>query len=370
MTTALVLGRRRRGRDIEGGMRETTDRLVAAGWTVEARIVDTKRQLRKRTKKAVRAGADVVVAVGGDGVVSQALQRLAETNVALGIVPMGTGNLMARNLEIPKARDEAISALLEGGSRRIDLGRVELEAGRHAGRKRHFAIACGVGFDAQVMQSTTKTAKAKLGRIAYFASVFRQSGKVRNFAHEVTVDGTSRSVMATQVLVANLGSIGFGLKPKLGIKGDDGVLDVIVLSARGPLDGLLAGWEALRQRRHGRSHGGRVIRSKGRDVRVTTRRPRLVEIDGSVIGTTPIRVSIRPSALTVLVPAPKASPSAEKAPADEQAQAEEPKAEGAKPKTMAPDDDRAASNGHGAAADDAAVVQGASEPEAAGAAAG
>ena len=309
MTMALVLGRRRRGRDIEGAVRETTDKLAAAGWTVEARLVDTKRQLRKRTRKAVAAGADVVVAVGGDGAVSQVLQRLAETKVALGIVPMGTGNLLARNLEIPKARDAAVSVLLEGGSRRIDLGRVELERGRHAGRKRHFAIACGVGFDAQVMQATTKTEKARLGRIAYFASVFRQSGKVRNIGHEVTVDGTKREVMATQVLVANLGSIGFGLKPRLGIKGDDGVLDVIVMSARGPLDGLLAGWEALRQRRHGRSHGGRVLRSKGRDVRVTARRPRLVEIDGSVIGTTPITVSIRPSALTVLVPASKATPS-------------------------------------------------------------
>ena len=85
-------------------MRETRKRLEAAGWTVDGALVTTKGQLRRRVARAVKRDVDVVVAVGGDGAVSQVVQRLAGTQVALGIVPMGTGNLLAGNLGIPKGR--------------------------------------------------------------------------------------------------------------------------------------------------------------------------------------------------------------------------------------------------------------------------
>ena len=79
---------------------------------------------------------------------------------------------------------------------------------------------------------------------------------------------------------------------------------VIVVSASGPLPGLVAGWEALRQRRLVKSSGGRVFRARGREVQIETDPSRLVEIDGSVVGATPIKATIRPDALTVIVPAP------------------------------------------------------------------
>jgi YegS/Rv2252/BmrU family lipid kinase len=297
MTRALVLGRRRRGRPIGEAVAEAARQLQDAGWSVESKLVDRKRQLRRATRHAVKAGVDVVVAVGGDGAVLQVVQKVAETKVALGIVPMGTGNLLATNLGIPKSPDAAVQVLLGQRQRVIDVGQLEV------GRKRKvFTVACGVGFDAEVMDATPRSSKNRLGKLAYFASVVGQRDKLGNVRHEITIDGKTQAGPATQVFVANFGGMGFGFEPRLEVKPDDGLLDVLIVSAAGPVDGLLAGWEAIRQQRRGRSSGGRVFRARGREVRIEAEGRRLVEIDGSVVGRTPVSVTIRPAALAVLVP--------------------------------------------------------------------
>jgi len=298
VTRALVIGRRRPGRKIEQAVRETSRQLEGAGWTVESAIVDRKGQLRRRTARAVKAEVDVVVAVGGDGAVLQVVQKLAETKVALGIIPLGTGNLLAGNLGIPHGLDKAIAVLLTGGRRRIDLGRVTL-----GDEHKLFSVACGVGFDAEVMQATDKGQKVRWGKLAYVASAVRQSRRVRDVTHQITIDGVESSMEATQVFVANFGRMGLAMKPRLHVEPDDGQLDVIVVEASGRLPALLAGWEALRQGEEGESAQGHAFRAKARSIRIATEPSRLVEIDGSVIGTTPIEVSVRPAALTVVIPA-------------------------------------------------------------------
>jgi len=309
MTKALVIGRRRPGRPIRKTVRETTKRLRDAGWKVEAAVVDTKRQLRRRSARAVKDGVDVVVAVGGDGAVSQMLQAVAGTDVALGVVPMGTGNLLAGNLEIPKGL-ESVAVLADGGRRRIDLGRVRI-----GGKRRYFAIACGVGFDAEVMDATDRTEKQRLGKLAYFAGAIRRQGQVKDVAYEVTIDGEARPMDAAQILIANFGKMGAGVRSRLEVEPDDGLLDLIAISAAGPLGGLLAGLEALRQDEPGETPEGHVFRTRAGKVRVATASRRLVELDGSVVGKTPIWVSVRPAALTVIVPPGETSANPDDAPA-------------------------------------------------------
>lgn len=297
MTRAFVIGRRRRGRPIGTVVRQAGSQLEAAGWTVETALVDRKRELRKRTARAVKSRVDIVVAVGGDGAVLQVVQALAETDVALGIVPMGTGNLLAGNLRIPHKPETAVGLIIDGGRRRIDLGRVKV-----GGKRRVFSVACGIGFDAEVMQATAKKHKLRWGKLAYVASAIRRSGTVRNVAHVISIDGTETTMDAAQLFVANFGGMGMAIQPRLRVRPDDGVFEVIVVRASGALPGLLAGWEALRQRRHGETAEGHVFRAKARKVRVETEPARLVEIDGSVIGMTPLEASILPSSLTVIVP--------------------------------------------------------------------
>jgi diacylglycerol kinase (ATP) len=298
MTRALVIGRRRKGRGIGQVVRETQRRLEAAGWTVDRALVNRKSALRSHASGAAKARFDVVVAVGGDGAVLQVVQALAGTQVALGIVPLGTGNLLAGNLRIPHRPDRAADMLVTGGRRRIDLGRVAV-----AGKRELFAVACGVGFDAEVMKATGKSQKLRWGKLAYVASAIRQRRRVRNVVHEITLDGVHNTMDATQVFIANFGRMGLAMEPHLEIRPDDGVLDVIVVRASGPLPGLLAGWEALRQGDLGKSSKGHVFRAQAREIRIETEPSRLVETDGSVVGTTPIKASIQPAALTVIVPA-------------------------------------------------------------------
>jgi YegS/Rv2252/BmrU family lipid kinase len=300
MTRALVIGRRREGRPIGHAVRETAHRLEGAGWTVDSELVDRKRDLRKFAARAVKQEVDVVVAVGGDGAVLQVVQSLADSQVALGIIPLGTGNLMAGNLGIPKRLDRAIEVLMGGGRRRIDLGRLRI-----GGKRWLFSVACGIGFDAEVMEATETEQKQRWGKLAYVASAMRQSRRVHDVTHAMTIDGVESAMEATQVFIANFGRMGLAMKPRLNIEPDDGVLDVIVLQATGRLPGLLAGWEALNQGEEGESSGGHAFRAQAHEVLIDSEPSRLVEIDGSVVGSTPIKVSIRPAALSVVIPKPE-----------------------------------------------------------------
>jgi diacylglycerol kinase (ATP) len=295
---AVVLGRRRKGRKIGSAVREVHRLLVAAGWQVESSVVRRKSELRRATASAVKSGAEVVLAVGGDGAVLQVVNGLAETKVALGIVPKGTGNLLAGNLGIPRRLERAVDVVVSGRRRRIDLGHLQVD-----GKERVFAVACGVGFDARVMRATGNVGKRRWGKLAYVANAIREAMTLRNVEHRITLDGVDTTTEAAQVFIANFGRLGLLVEPRRKIQPDDGLLDVIVVRASGPLPGLLAGWETIRQRDLGESGPGHVFRAQAHEVHIATQPARLVEIDGSVIGETPISASIRSGALTVIEPA-------------------------------------------------------------------
>ena len=297
MTRAFVVGRRRKGRKIREVVREVERLLQAGGWEVDSQVVTRKRDLRRRTAAAVEAHYDVVVAVGGDGAVLEAASALAETKVALGIIPTGTGNLLAGNLKIPNGPAAAVRVLLTGRRRRIDVGRVTINGEHH-----DFTVACGVGFDAEVMDATGTVQKLRWGRLAYLANAIAQTGSIRNVTHEITLDGVQSTMEAAQVFIANFGRMLPMVAPRRRVRPDDGLLDVIVIRASGPVPGLLAGWEALLQTELGESSGGRVFRAQAREVRIETEPSRLVETDGSVVGKTPLVASILPGALIVMVP--------------------------------------------------------------------
>ena len=298
MTRAFVVGRIRRGREIEPTVRQVRDSLRAAGWKVKSKVVTRRLAMTRRAAKAVKAGCDVVVVVGGDGAVLRVASALADSKTALGIIPAGTGNLLAANLGIPKHRVRATRTIVGGQTRRIDLGRVTVE-----GAHRDFAVACGVGFDARVVRATGTREKLRWGRLAYFAHVFQQGATIHNVEHELILDGVSTRTDAAQVFVANFGRMLPWVAPQLPVEPDDGMLDVVVVRASGPVSALLAGWEALRQADVGESDGGHVYRARAKEVTIKTTPPRLVEADGSDVGTTPVTITVLPDALTVLVPA-------------------------------------------------------------------
>jgi len=272
--------------------------LTRAGWSVDAVEASEPAVIRRLASAAVADGRELVVAIGGDGTVIEAAMALIGTGVPLGVVPGGTGNLLARNLRIPLSPAGAAKVVANGRPRQLDVGRVDWVA-----ETRCFAIACGTGFDARVLSATDANRKRRWGRIAYVGTALALTERLRNVRHEITVDGERLELDAAEILIANVGEIVPGIvRPRLPIAPDDGLLDVIVLRAGDRVEGLRGVWEALGQAAPGLHPGGRLYRARAREIRVEAAEPQPVELDGDVHGETPFSATVIPGAISVLVP--------------------------------------------------------------------
>lgn len=174
------------------------------------------------TKRAVRAGTDAVVAVGGDGLVNLALQAVATTGTPLAVAPAGTGNDFARLLGVPLG-DPAAAAdiVVEGTVRTIDLGRVQ---------ERWFATVLCSGFDALVTERAN-TLRWPTGRLRYNLAMMLELRKFRPIRYRIELDGTSIDVDATLVTVGNGPTYGGGMAICPSARADDGLFDVTVVKA-------------------------------------------------------------------------------------------------------------------------------------------
>ena len=218
--------------------------------------------------QAVRDGARVVVAVGGDGTVRACLDALTGTQTALGVVPTGTGNLLARNLGLPDDPVQALELVIGGDRRTMDVGRANGEA---------FAVMAGTGFDALMIRDADARVKDRLGAAAYVFSALRhlRSDLVET---RLRVDGeVVLDARTAMVLIGNCGRLQAGVEVFPEARTDDGRLDVAALSPRSVLDWLRVGIALLRRRP---APDRLVRRFSGAHVDVRTRVPRAWELDG------------------------------------------------------------------------------------------
>jgi YegS/Rv2252/BmrU family lipid kinase len=237
-------------------------------------------------------GLDLVVAAGGDGTVAAAIDGLAGRAVPLGIVPLGTGNLVARELDIPLAVSDAV-ALLAGAPRprRIDALRVNGRA---------YVLNASVGISATIMGDTSREEKHLLGPMAYVGTGIWRAPACRPERMEVVVDGQSRAFLAMDVAVINCGILTRTIYPHVAdARVDDGALDVLVLRVRGLLDYPRYFLDLLLRRPA--TPLASYLRAR-RQVTIRTRRPAAVQADGDIIGETPVTIEVLPSAVTILVP--------------------------------------------------------------------
>jgi diacylglycerol kinase family enzyme len=187
---------RTRPRSVDAVMRT----LEAAGWSTELAATTGPGDARRLAAEGVALGVDVVAVFGGDGTTMQAAASLVGTDVSLGVIPGGTGNLLAGNLRIPSSPARAARALVTATPRPFDLGRMERADGTH-----YFAVACGAGYDARVMAGTLSEQKRRWGMGAYVATTLRLIGEIRSTEHVITIDGVEYDANAAMVLVANCG---------------------------------------------------------------------------------------------------------------------------------------------------------------------
>ena len=272
------------------------DVLRSGDWRVELARTTGPGDARRLAAEGVAGGMDIVAVLGGDGTAMQAASALVGTGVALGVIPGGTGNLLAGNLRIPSAPVAAARALLTAHPVRLDLGQVERADGPH-----FFGVAAGVGYDARVMGATGAAGKRRWGMGAYVASTFRLLPHLRSVVHRVTVDGVSFDAPATLVLVANCAEICPPyIRLRRDVAPDDGLLDVFVVRADGMWQAFRAIWDVLRERNSLAGGRGLVAHVKGREVRIEPEHPEPVELDGDAVGETPFVATVLPGAVSVL----------------------------------------------------------------------
>jgi undecaprenyl-diphosphatase len=263
----------------------------------------------------------MVVAAGGDGTVRACAQALAGTQVPLAIVPLGTANLVARALGLPRGTRGALAAAFSGHERRIDLASARLTASapltdtarraggagsaegpgttEHAGTLT-FAAMAGIGLDAQVVAATPRLLKRRAGWLAYAAAgAAHLTG--RGVWFTVRLDGGEPLARRARcVVVGNAGLLpgGFALLPRARL--DDGVLDVGILAPAGPGDWLRVAHRVVTG--NGRD-GPQLETYRARQVEIRAETPLPREVDGEVI--TPGRwltVTLLRRSLTVRVP--------------------------------------------------------------------
>ena len=245
----------------------------------------------------VAGGAlDAVFTLGGDGTAMEVVGALAGGDTPVGILPGGTGNLIARTLGTPLGVGAAVRALLDGHVARIDLG-VVTAAG---GALRHFAFAAGVGIDARMIEETPTRLKRRLGVLAYALTAGRAVLARDRVAVRVVVDGEEIRRDAVAVMVVNFGAVlGDLFRFGPGIRHDDGKLDLCLFSPDTVADAVRVLWRLTRKDfRDDRS----MIFRAGREFLIEPATPRVAQADGELLGRTPITVHVAPLAATLLVP--------------------------------------------------------------------
>lgn len=257
--------------------------------------VPKSRKAPKRVRKAIKAGPDLLLVWGGDGMVQRSLDALAGTKggskIPVGIIPAGTANLLATNLGVPHELSEAVRIAFHGRRRKLDLGVLNGE---------HFAVMAGIGFDGAMIHDADGKLKDRMGKLAYVWTGLRHLDDPAPKA-KIKVDGTNWfSDEASCVLVGNVGTVTGGIAAFDEAKPDDGWLDVGVATARGAMQwARTMGRMAL-----GRSEDSPFVHmTRARRVDVKLWEPLTYELDGGARAPARrIRVEVNPAAVKVCVP--------------------------------------------------------------------
>jgi YegS/Rv2252/BmrU family lipid kinase len=249
-----------------------------------------------QARDAVEQGAEVVFVCGGDGTVMACVGALAGTDAALAVLPAGTGNLLAANLGLPDDAAAGVTVATEMGRRRLDVGVVE---------GRCFVVMAGMGFDADMVASTSETLKARIGVGAYVWSALQ---RLRDRPMRVAIrldDDLPLRRRARTVLVGNVGRLQGGVRLLADAEPDNGQMDVAILTPRTLLHWLRLVWGVLR--RHDRVPRMEVLRARRIEVISDREQPRQLDGDPITPGRT-LAVTVRPGALLLCVPQPERSP--------------------------------------------------------------
>jgi diacylglycerol kinase (ATP) len=287
--------------------------LRNAGVGANLILADSRDHAEQEVRQAIVAGCDTIFACGGDGTIHNIIQVLANTRVALAVLPMGTANALAHDLEMPMNVIAAAKTILHARPRRIALGRIQYDNFSGSAGFRYFVIAAGVGVDAHLFYKLVPGAKHRLGMAAYYCRAWHLwfTYAMTRFRVEYTGDGSDQPQQAelTELLgvrIRNFGGVLNELAPGASLDRNDLRLILCRTSNRLAYLRYVAG--TLLQRQW--AIPGIELAYASKTVCQYLEPPDgsagaqniYVEADGELLGTLPAEITMVPDALTILTP--------------------------------------------------------------------
>ncbi len=240
----------------------------------------------------LHSGCDVILAGGGDGTVAEVASALVGSDVPLGIIPLGTGNQLARQLGLPLNFAQAIELVgQQPGTMCLDAMKIQ---------ERYFLLNASAGFSSVMIQETTRTEKRKLGFFAYIWNGIRLVFGIQPYKFWLDIDGESYSARASEIFLSN----SFLLRNQdflvdVEMQADDGIVELFIIKA-GTLWDYVMLFFSLFKRKTWKFHRLDTIQVS-QWVEINSKKPVAFRADGEMLGTTPVRIEIIPQAIWVLV---------------------------------------------------------------------
>ncbi|AFZ23994.1 conserved protein of unknown function BmrU [Cylindrospermum stagnale PCC 7417] len=244
---------------------------------------------------AVERGVDAIIASGGDGTLSAAAAAVVGTDIPFGIISRGTANAFAAALGIPDTIAVACETILQGKTRKVDIGYCNDQP---------MVLLAGIGFEAETVERADRSAKNRFGMLAYVLAGFQELRNFQTFDVEIETEDKIIKTTAAAVTVANAAPPTSVLaQGPAGIFVDDGLLDLTIVAPVSKAGAIAATFHLFQTA----STGTAVERNdigylRGKQFKITTDPPQKVVVDGELVGTTPIEVRCVPAGLTIFVP--------------------------------------------------------------------
>ena len=280
---------------------ELAHRAARLGLTGETLFSERPGHLIELAASAVDRGATLVVAVGGDGTLNEVVNGVAQKNVDLATIPLGTGMDFGRTYGIPTKLEDAVRVALDGETRMIDAGRVRYRTWSGGEAERWFANVGSVGMSGAVAQRANGMSKALGGKVTFFYALTRVFLEWENTEVVVKLDDGERRGRMHDVIVANGVWHGGGMMLAPEAKSDDGLFDVVFIGDVSKVDFLTTA-PKIYKGKHVAHPKVEVVRSAHVEVDASEHLP--IEVEGEQVGTTPAAFEVVPGALRVRVPTP------------------------------------------------------------------